>query len=70
MEKSGVILVLQIFVGLTEVMRKFFDFVYNTIVCRRRVVKSTNVLKQVYQGNFVLRSYDKLVNFCSNNKIL
>ena len=70
MEKSGVILVLQIFVGLTEIMRKFFDFVYNTIVCSRRVLKSTNVLKQVYQGNSVLRSYDKLVKFCSNNKIL
>ena len=41
--------------------RKVFDLVCSSIVRQRRMIKSTKVLKQVYEGNFLLMCYCKLV---------
>ena len=56
--------------SLTRINEDVINFVCTIIVCRRRIVKSSNVLKQVYEGNFFLRCYFKLVKILSNNKIL
>ena len=47
------------------------NFVFKSIVHRRRLVTSAYVIKnERYYGNFVLRSYFRWVKIHANNKIL
>ena len=59
---------LRLFVGLKRIIE---GSVCNNIIGRRRLIKSTYVIKnRFYQGNFFLRSYCRYIKIRSDGKIL
>ena len=70
MGESGVILLLRVFVGLMQIIGEVFDFFCNSIVYRRRMVKSFYVIKHrfikaiLFRDVIVNRSQFLLIIFC------
>ena len=60
MEESGAISVLRVLVGLKRIIKEVFGVVCNSIVRRRRMVKSIYIIKHRFINSILfLRSYWK-----------